>query len=131
MFPGSKVSNDNGFWPCIGITALNVSSRSSKPQIMPELKTQNPFTRNGLQGSVPSSPESDCEKTPDEYTSNRIYDALEMDTREIIDIFLKNFTGLPHSKRGNKQVLETMNRVVESLVVKHELAYKGNLISSC
>uniref|UniRef100_A0A8C1Y6A5 MCL1 apoptosis regulator, BCL2 family member b n=1 Tax=Cyprinus carpio TaxID=7962 RepID=A0A8C1Y6A5_CYPCA len=125
MFPGSKVSNDNGFWPCIGITALNVSSRSSKPQIMPELKTQNPFTRNGLQGSVPSSPESDCEKTPDEYTSNRIYDALEMDTREIIDIFLKNFNGLPHSKRGNKQVLETMNRVVESLVVKHELAYKG------
>ncbi|XP_016399306.1 induced myeloid leukemia cell differentiation protein Mcl-1 homolog [Sinocyclocheilus rhinocerous] len=127
MFPGSKVLNDKGFWPCIGITALNVNSSSGglgrKPLVMPELKPQNQFTGNGLQGSVPSSPEPDCEEVQDEYTS--IYDALEMDTREIIDIFLKNFTGFPHSKSGNKQVLATMNRVVESLVVKHELAYKG------
>ncbi|XP_016144699.1 induced myeloid leukemia cell differentiation protein Mcl-1 homolog [Sinocyclocheilus grahami] len=127
MFPGSKVLNDKGFWPCIGITALNVNSSSGglgrKPLVMPELKPQNQFTGNGLQGSVPSSPEPDCEEVQDEYTS--IYDALEMDTREIIDIFLKNVTGFPHSKSGNKQVLATMNRVVESLVMKHELAYKG------
>ncbi|XP_016309053.1 induced myeloid leukemia cell differentiation protein Mcl-1 homolog [Sinocyclocheilus anshuiensis] len=127
MFPGSKVLNDKGFWPCIGITALNVNSSSGglgrKPLVMPERKPQNQFTGNGLQGSVPSSPKPDCEEVQDEYTS--IYDALEMDTREIIDIFLKNFTGFPHSKSGNKQVLATMNRVVESLVMKHELVYKG------
>ncbi|XP_043116670.1 induced myeloid leukemia cell differentiation protein Mcl-1b [Puntigrus tetrazona] len=126
MFTGSKVSNDNGFWPCIGIAALNVNNSSSrfnsKPLVMPELKTQNQFTGNGVQGSVPSSPETDCEET-DAYSS--IYTALEMDTRDIIDIFLKSFTGLPHSKNGKKQVLATMKRVVDSLEVKHEKAYKG------
>lgn len=126
MFPGSKVSNDNGFWPCIGIAAFNVNDSSSKchikPLVMPELKAQNQFTGNGLQGSVPSSPETDCEEI-DNYTS--IYAALEMDTRENIDIFLKSFSGLPHSKSGKKQVLSTMKRVVDSLAVKHELAYKG------
>lgn len=119
MLPGSKVS-----WPCIGITALNVNSSSgfnSKRLVMPELKAQNQFTENGLQGSVPSSPGSDCEE---DYTS------FEMETRETIDIFLKNFTGIPHSKIGKKQVLSTMKRVVESLVVKHEIAYKGNFTSS-
>ncbi|XP_056089082.1 induced myeloid leukemia cell differentiation protein Mcl-1b [Rhinichthys klamathensis goyatoka] len=116
MLPGSKVS-----WPCFGITALNVNSSSGfsgKQLVMPELKAQNQFTGNGLQGSVPSSPGSDCVEI-DDYTS------LEMETRETIDIFLKNFTGLPHSKIGKKQVLSTMKRVVESLAVKHEIAYKG------
>ncbi|XP_016343500.1 induced myeloid leukemia cell differentiation protein Mcl-1b [Sinocyclocheilus anshuiensis] len=126
MFPGSKVSNDSGFWPCIGIAALNVNNSSSgfsrKPLVMPELKAQNQFTGNGLQGSVPSSPETDCEEI-DDYTS--IYAALEMDTREIIDAFLKSFTGLSHYKSGKKQVLSTMKGVVDSLAVKHELAYKG------
>ncbi|KAF4103102.1 induced myeloid leukemia cell differentiation protein Mcl-1b [Onychostoma macrolepis] len=127
MFPGSKVSNDNGFWPCIGIAALNVNNSSSgfgrKPLVRPELKTLNQFTGNGIQGSVPSSPETDCEER-DDYTS--IYAAMEMDTREIIDIFLKTYTGLPHSKKSGKNpVLSTMKRVVDSLVVKHELAYKG------
>ncbi|KAK2902932.1 hypothetical protein Q8A67_007645 [Cirrhinus molitorella] len=123
MFPGSKVSNDNGLWQsCIGLTALNSSSGgfARKSLVIPELKPQNQFTGNGLLGSVPSSPETDCE---DAYTS--VYTALEMDTREVIDIFLKNFTGLPHSKAGKKQVLSTMKRVVDSLAVKHELAYKG------
>lgn len=127
MFPGSKVSNDNAFWPCIGLTALNVNSSGGfggKRLVMPERKPQNQFTGDGLQGSVPSSPGSDIEEV-DAYTS------LAVETREIIDIFLKNFTGLPHSKMEKKQVLSTMKRVVESLVVKHEIAYKGNLISSC
>lgn len=126
MFPGSKVSNDNAFWPCIGLTALNVNSSGGfggKRLVMPERKPQNQFTGDGLQGSVPSSPGSDIEE--DAYTS------LDMETREIIDTFLKNFTGLSHSKIGKKQVLSTMKRVVESLVVKHEIAYKGNLMSSC
>uniref|UniRef100_A0A8C2A7Q5 MCL1 apoptosis regulator, BCL2 family member b n=1 Tax=Cyprinus carpio TaxID=7962 RepID=A0A8C2A7Q5_CYPCA len=126
MFPGSKVSNDNGLWPCIGIAALNVNNSSSgfgrKPLVMPEPKAQNEFAGNGLQGSVPSSPESDCEEIVD---YSPVCAALEMDTREIIDIFLKSFTGLPHSKSGKKQILSTMKRVVDSLVVKHELAYKG------
>ncbi|KAL0171863.1 hypothetical protein M9458_032174, partial [Cirrhinus mrigala] len=117
-------SNDNGLWQsCIGIAALNSSPGgfAHKQLVMPELKPQNQFTGNGLQGSVPSSPETDCEEI-DDYTS--IYAALERDTREVIDIFLKDFTGLPHSKSGKKQVLSTMKRVVESLAVKHELAYK-------
>ncbi|XP_048010214.1 induced myeloid leukemia cell differentiation protein Mcl-1b [Megalobrama amblycephala] len=120
MFPGSKVSNDNAFWPCIGLTALNVNSSGGfggKRLVMPERKPQNQFTGDGLQGSVPSSPGSDIEE--DAYTS------LDVETREIIDTFLKNFTGLSHSKIGKKQVLSTMKRVVESLVVKHEIAYKG------
>ncbi len=132
MFPGSKVLNDNGLLQCIGISTFNVNNSSSrfdsKSLVMPELKAQDQFTANRLQGSVPSSPETDCEEM-DDYTS--INAALEMDTREIVDIFLKNVAGLPHSKSGKTQVLSTMKRVVDSLAVKHELAYKGNFTSTC
>ncbi|XP_067304607.1 induced myeloid leukemia cell differentiation protein Mcl-1b [Pseudorasbora parva] len=120
MFPGSKVSNDM-FQTCIGITSLNVNSSGGfggKPLVMPKLNPKDQFTGDGLQGSLPSSPGSDCEEL-DNYLS------LDMETRETIDIFFKNFSGLPHSKTGKKQVLSTMKRVVESLVVKHEIAYKG------
>lgn len=109
------------FQTCIGITSVNVDNSGGfggKRLVMSKLKPQDPFTGDGLQGSVPSSPGSDCEEL-DNYTS------LDTETRETIDIFLKNFSGLPHSKIGKKQVLSTMKRVVESLVVKHEIAYKG------
>lgn len=109
MFAGRN--NDNGFWPCTGL--------KSKPLVIPELKAHNQFTVDSLQGSVPSSPSDETGDYPPT--------ALDMDTREIIDTFLKNFTGLPHSKSGRKQVLSTMRRVVDSLAVKHEFAYKGSL----
>ncbi|XP_056331528.1 induced myeloid leukemia cell differentiation protein Mcl-1b [Danio aesculapii] len=107
MFAGRN--NDNGFWPCTGL--------QSKTLVIPELKAHNQFAVDSLQGSVPCSPSDETGDYPPT--------ALDMDTREIIDTFLKIFTGLPHSKSGRNQVLSTMKRVVDSLAVKHELAYKG------
>lgn len=120
MDHGGKVSNSNGFWPCIGITALNSGGFARKPILIPA--NQNQRTSCDLQGSVPSTPVSDCEEI-DDYTPD--YSALEMDTREIIDCFLKQFTGLSHSKCVKKQVVSTMKRVVDSLVMKHEITYNG------
>lgn len=128
MDPGSKVSNSAGIWPCIGISALNISG-FSKRLLIPATKPSNQNQLSGCDirgGSVPSTPESDCEEI-DNYTSSKA--ALDMDTREIIDAFLKQFTGLSHSRCVKKQVVSTMKRVVDSLVVKHEIAYNGTLVS--
>lgn len=120
MDHGSKVSNSNGFWPCIGITAFNASGVARKPLAIPA--NQNQLISCDLQGSVPSTPVLDCEEIDD---CASYHSALEMDTREIIDCFLKQFAGLSHSKCVKKQVVSTMKRVVDSLVLKHEITYNG------
>lgn len=130
MDPGSKVSNSAGIWPCnvIGISALNISG-FSKGLLIPATKpsSQNQLSGSDIRrGSVPSTPESDCEEI-DKYASSN--PALDMDTRDIIDAFLKQFTGHSHSKCVKKQVVSTMKRVVDSLVLKHGIAYNGTLFS--
>ncbi|KAI7806744.1 induced myeloid leukemia cell differentiation protein Mcl-1b [Triplophysa rosa] len=123
MDPGSKVSNNGGFWPYIGISALNTNNDFRKPLLIPASnQNQNQLSGFDLQGSVQSTPDSDCDEI-DHYTSSK--EALDMNTREIIDSFLKQFTGLSHTKCVKKQVVSTMKRVVDSLVVKHEKAYNG------
>ncbi|TRY90437.1 hypothetical protein DNTS_031514 [Danionella cerebrum] len=124
MFTGSK--NDNGLWPCPGFNtnASNSGRLIRKPLAMLGLKPQNQFTTDGALGSLPSSPASDCEEIDGYICSSS---AIDFDTREIIDSFLKSFIGLPHSKSGKDQVQSTMKRVVESLATKHEIAFKGML----
>lgn len=122
MDPGSKVSNIGGCWPFIGISAFNTDKQLLIPA---SNQNQNQMSGFDRQGSLPSTPDSDCEEI-DIYTSSKA--ALDMNTREIIDSFLKQFSGLSHSRCAKKQVLSTMKRVVDILVVKHEKAYNGNLI---
>lgn len=122
MDPGSKVSNIGGCWPFIGISGFNTDKQLLIPA---SNQNQNQMSGFDRQGSLPSTPDSDCEEI-DIYTSSKA--ALDMNTREIIDSFLKQFSGLSHSRCAKKQVLSTMKRVVDILVVKHEKAYNGNLI---
>ncbi|XP_051574603.1 induced myeloid leukemia cell differentiation protein Mcl-1 homolog [Myxocyprinus asiaticus] len=131
MDTANKVSNSNGILPCIGIATFNAFTKNSggfvrDPLKIPELKpqSQNRLTGGDLQGSEPSTPGSDGEEIDDVFTSTTDT-ALDMDTREIINTFLKDFTALSHAKFRKKQVLSTMKRVVASLVVKHEIAYTG------
>ncbi|XP_052000007.1 induced myeloid leukemia cell differentiation protein Mcl-1 homolog [Xyrauchen texanus] len=129
MDTGSKDSSSSGLWPCIGIATFNAFKSCGfvgNPLKIPELKPQNQnrLTGGGLQGSEQSTPGLDGEEMDDVFTPTPDT-ALIMDTREIINIFFKDFAGLSHAKGGKKQVLSTMKSVVESLVVKHEIAYKG------
>ncbi|KAA0703382.1 Induced myeloid leukemia cell differentiation protein [Triplophysa tibetana] len=123
MDSGSKVSNNGGFWPYIGISAFNTDNGFRKSlSIPPSNQNQNQLSGLDLQGSVPSTPDSDCDQI-DIYTSSKA--SLDMNTRENIDSFLKQFAGLSHSRCAKKQVVSTMKRVVDSLVAKHEKAYNG------
>ncbi|KAG9276593.1 hypothetical protein AMEX_G8917 [Astyanax mexicanus] len=83
-------------------------------------------TRPGVDdGSVPSSPLSDCGEMA--VGNCKQYETLDGDTREIISDFLRNFCGLSRSCGGHGAVVQTMKRVVDDLVVKHGIAYKGML----
>lgn len=82
----------------------------------------SPEIQRGLpDGSLPTSPESDSDETPVGCCF------LAHNTREIIrDYFLLVTSPSRHCGRHHK-VLQTMKRVVDSLLVKHELVYKGNV----
>lgn len=82
----------------------------------------SPETQRGLaDGSLPTSPESDCDEVPG------VGCFLERNTREIIGDFLLLITSPSRSRGRHNKVLQTMKRVVDSLLVKHELVYKGNV----
>ncbi|KAB5586865.1 hypothetical protein PHYPO_G00006370 [Pangasianodon hypophthalmus] len=83
----------------------------------------SPENQRGLpDGSLPTSPESDCDEVPG------VGCFLEHDTRElIVELFLLLTSSSRRCGRHNK-VLHTMKRVVDSLLVKHELVYKGMLV---
>lgn len=78
-------------------------------------------------GSLPTSPVSDCE----ELTEAHFKDCqnLDRDTSEIINDFLQKFTGLSRSCGQHRKIVQTMSRVVEGLVVKHEIVYKGAFLT--
>ncbi|KAI4893291.1 hypothetical protein NFI96_019697 [Prochilodus magdalenae] len=86
-------------------------------------ESRAPRTDVGV-GSLPTSPESDCEE---DISHMKEYETLDKDTCDIISDFLQNFTGLSLSYGRHSSVVQTMRRVVDGLVVKHELAYKGML----
>lgn len=72
-------------------------------------------------GSLPTSPESDCDEAP----VSRCF--LAHNTQEIIRDFLLLVTSPSRPCGRHNKVLQTMKRVVDSLLVKHELVYKGNV----
>ncbi|XP_076844585.1 induced myeloid leukemia cell differentiation protein Mcl-1b [Brachyhypopomus gauderio] len=74
-------------------------------------------------GSVPSSPESDCEGLaagPGPECST-----LDKDTQTHIYRLFVHFTGRSHDYSRQSKVVVTMVRVVGGLAEKHEVAYKG------
>ncbi|XP_076136154.1 induced myeloid leukemia cell differentiation protein Mcl-1b [Alosa pseudoharengus] len=77
-------------------------------------------------GSQASSPESslDLDSLP-ESSINNSHELLENDTRNLVDVFFRSYNGLKHPQCSKPKALATMDRVVKSLVVKHEIVYKG------
>lgn len=77
-------------------------------------------------GSQGSSPEAslDLNYLPDSSTHSN-QGELDIDTRNLIEVFLLSHTGLKHPRCSQPKALATMDRVVESLVIKHAIAYKG------
>ncbi|MBN3323367.1 MCL1 protein, partial [Atractosteus spatula] len=73
-------------------------------------------------GSLPTSPDTplDCGGVP-EFPSEA-HGQLDAETRELIRTFLRMYTGLPQ-RRSRGKALETLKRVVDSVVAKHQIAY--------
>ncbi|XP_078108248.1 induced myeloid leukemia cell differentiation protein Mcl-1b [Sander vitreus] len=73
--------------------------------------------------SLPCTPEPDSEI---DVSSSPAGDAvLKNDTRQLIDRFLRDFTGLSKSQWNESRALTTMKRVVEDVLEKHRYAYNG------
>ncbi|XP_043088933.1 induced myeloid leukemia cell differentiation protein Mcl-1a [Puntigrus tetrazona] len=68
-------------------------------------------------GSLPSTPD------PEEFG----YAELDRDTRQLLLDFYFTRTGMCSRDRKLHHALPTMNRVVEDILLKHEIAYKGML----
>ncbi|XP_017577191.1 induced myeloid leukemia cell differentiation protein Mcl-1b [Pygocentrus nattereri] len=106
-----------------------------KKTVFPSLLAKRPFTLGissqtrapriaaVTDGSLPTSPASDCEELDSDQFKES--ETLDRDTSEIVIDFLQNFTGLSRSCGRHRGVVQTIRRVVDGLVVKHELVYKG------
>ncbi|KAF4088160.1 hypothetical protein AMELA_G00079880 [Ameiurus melas] len=82
----------------------------------------SPENQRGLSdGSLPTSPEVDC----DEVLGVGCF--LEHNTREIIADFLLLVSSPSRPLGRHHKVLQTMKCVVDRLLVKHDLVYKGML----
>lgn len=83
-------------------------------------------------GSQASSPESSLDMDTDSFQeseNNAAHAQLENDTRNLLTAFFHSYNGLKHPRCSQPKALATMDRVVKSLVIKHEIAYKGDTLS--
>lgn len=76
--------------------------------------------------SLPSSPDSpsDCVKLADCPVG---YNRLERETRELIGLFFRIYTGLSLPGRNRSKALSTLTQVVNDVIGKHQIAYNGKL----
>lgn len=74
-------------------------------------------------GSLPTSPDSQpcCPEFPTAETE------LHRETRELIGAFYRKHTGLSRSERCRHKAMKTMQKVVNELLQKHEIVFKGML----
>ncbi|XP_036440183.1 induced myeloid leukemia cell differentiation protein Mcl-1b [Colossoma macropomum] len=111
---------------CLGKKTVLPSLLAKRPLTLGiSSETRAPRTAAVRDGSLPTSPASDCEELDAEHFKE--YETLDRDTSDIVSDFLQNFTGLSPSYGRHSEVVQTMRRVVDGLVVKHELVYKGML----
>ncbi|KAJ8273635.1 hypothetical protein GJAV_G00103840 [Gymnothorax javanicus] len=87
-----------------------------------KLKFDNRLTQStNADGSLPSSPDSpsDCV----EFTVG--YNRLDRETRELILLFFRIYSGLCAPGRSRSKALATLTRVVNDVIEKHQIAYNG------
>ncbi|XP_034030262.1 induced myeloid leukemia cell differentiation protein Mcl-1b [Thalassophryne amazonica] len=91
------------------------------------MNTENGYPAKNSQddgGSLPCTPELQSDSEIDA-TSPAGGAVLESDTRQLIDSFLHEFTGLSQPRWKQTSELETMKRVAENLLEKHTYVYRG------
>ncbi|XP_056141570.1 induced myeloid leukemia cell differentiation protein Mcl-1b [Lampris incognitus] len=76
-------------------------------------------------GSLPCTPELQSYSEVDVSVCPAGDEALENDTRQLLDTFFRGFTGLSHPRWTRDKALSTMKRVVEDVLDKHRYAYNG------
>jgi len=96
------------------------SSRVPRPQ-RKGLGFDSGFHSSDDDGSLPTSPDSQLSmpEFPTEETE------LERDTRELICSFYRIYTGLSRPERNRHKALGTMKRVVDDVLTKHSITFKG------
>ncbi|KAL7887445.1 hypothetical protein AOLI_G00051660 [Acnodon oligacanthus] len=109
---------------CLGKKTVLPSLLAKRPLT---LGISSPRTAAVRDGSLPTSPASDCEELEVDADQFKESETLDRDTSDIVIDFLQNFTGLSRSYGRHSEVVQAMRRVVDGLVVKHELVYKGML----
>lgn len=96
------------------------SSRVLRPE-RKGLGFDSGFHSSDDDSSLPTSPDSQLSmpEFPTEETE------LERETRELICSFYRIYTGLSRSERNRHKALETLKRVVDDVLTKHSITFKG------
>lgn len=76
-------------------------------------------------GSLPCTPQMASECGPELSNCPSGDEVLEHDTRQLIENFLGDYTGLSQPRWTQSKPLTTMKRVVEDVIAKHRYAYNG------
>lgn len=79
------------------------------------------FHSSDYDESLPTSPDSHL-SVPEFPTEEA---KLERETRELIVSFYRSYIGLSRSERSRHKALGTMKRVVDDVLIKHAIAFKG------
>lgn len=102
------------------------SSRVPRPASFNHAATARNGFLSRFCGSTQASPEPSLDfDSPPDSLIRPSRAVLDNDTRNLIGVFLLRHTGLKHPRCSQPKALATMDRVVKSLVKKHEIAYKG------
>lgn len=97
---------------------------SSPRVLLPERKAlgfDSGFHSSEDDGSLPTSPDS--QPCSPEFPTGET--ELMRETRELIVEFYLSYTGLSRSERRPHKAMGTMRKVVNDVLTKHEIAFKG------
>lgn len=107
-------------------TALGVNSKN-----MYATKTLQEDSNDIDAGSLPNTPELQSDSELDVSGCSAVDEVLENDTRQLVKLFLREFTGLSKPRWNNRKALSTMKRVVDDVLEKHRYAYNGRFRFIC
>ncbi|KAK5609849.1 hypothetical protein CRENBAI_016580 [Crenichthys baileyi] len=114
------------------MNSINVNFMKHRPMIL-GVTPSNGYVGKSLQengngadhGSLPCTPELELESETVVSQGHAGNAALDNNTRELIDSFLRDFTGLSEQRWRQNKPLSTMIRVVENVLSKHRYNYNG------
>lgn len=105
----------------------DTSKRPNRLEVDPTMKYLSKMIRGDSDGgSLPSSPDQQSDSDSEAHcVCSGIDDVLENLTRSLIRQFMREYTGLSKPQMSESRELSTMKRVVDGLLEKHNIAYRG------